>query len=928
MKRSLIALIALTQVLGFATDSADWNPAAQWIGYSEPLPGVRSGPSERELSLEKAQWIWAVGQPGDIPERKQPGQRTGTRYAFRQTFECAPGKLEWAVLRLSIDGSDTVVRVNGQWVDLIANGASGVSNAWLMPVDLDISACVKPGANTVEISIHQSREEGIFGFQGTLCWKVAAREPQRVATGKDWQAVHVGSAQMRPLKLIGGWNVPRRSARIRTDRWGQQRTIPLLRREFTVARGIRSAVVAVCGLGFYELRLNGAKVGDRVLDPAAVNYNRRVLFTTYDVSGALRPGANVLGLMLGNGWYNQANYELLDFDIASWRDEPKARLQLRLEYEDGRVEWLVSDSQWKAARSPVVCDGIRNGELYDARLEQPGWDTPGFAAGGWQPAIEVAAPKGRLTEMKMPPERVMEILTAAEITETDRHSFLLKFPRNISGWPRLRVSGPRGTRVTLYCSEVRDDRHDGHVVREGPFQTDTYILKGEGVEIYEPRFTYHGFQYVEVTGFPGELGRDNVTAAVVHTDFESAGTFSCSSPLLNAIQVMTRHSFLGNYHGFPTDCPTREKAGWTADAHLAAETGLLNFHAHSAYSKWLDDILDCQHADGRVPDIVPTDVWGYNGHFDWDCVIVYLPWYTYLYTGDAEPLSRAYEGMKRFFGFYFAKAQNGILDNGRGDWCPVTTVTPRAVTSTAMLADCARILARIAGLLEKSTEQADFQRKADDVTAAFVRRFVQEDGTVANGSQTAQSCALFFRLVPESKRAAVAAKLAAAVKAADEHLDVGILGSKYLFTSLSENGLHDLACRIASQHTFPGYGWWVEKGYTALPETWSGDTSLNHIMFGDISAWFYRQFAGIKVREDAPGFRRFLLQPRVWEGLDHVAAEHQTSFGRIGSAWKRVGEKIDYRMEVPPGTEATVLLQGRDGPFETTVGPGTHHFTR
>jgi alpha-L-rhamnosidase len=727
---------------------------------------------------------------------------------------------------------------------------------------------------------------------------------------------------------MNNWTVPRRSSRIRTDRWGQTEATPLLRREFSAGGSIKSAVVSVCGLGFYELRLNGARVGDRVMDPAFTHYGKRALYATHDVTALLREGANALGLILGNGWYSPPNYDWFDFDIAPWRGPPKARLQLRIEYADGQVEWVLSDGGWKAARSPVVCDGIRNGELYDARLEQPGWDAPGFDDSVWKPAKAVAAPEGRLVEMKMPPERVVEVLEAADIRETDQHTFVYTFPKNVSGWPRLRVSGPRGTRVTMRCYEVDDNRHDGHLTREGPFQTDTYILKGEGVETYEPRFAYHGFQFVELTGYPGEPDRESLKAAVVHTDFDSAGSFACSLPVFNSLQAMTRNSYLGNYHGFPTDCPTREKGGWTADAYLAAETGLLNFDSLSAYSKWLDDILDCQHADGRVPDIVPTASWGYNGFFDWDCVIIYLPWYVYVYTGDREPMERTYEGMKRCYEHYFAKAKNGILDDGRGDWCPETTVTPKAVTTTAMLADCARLLARMADLLGRAEDAAFYKERAATVAAAFVREFVKDDGTVANGSQTAQSCALYFNLVPQDRRAAVLSKLVDAVKAAKDHLDVGIFGAKYLFSVLSENGHHDLACEIVSNKSYPGYGWWADQGFTTLPESWSCDNSLNHIMFGDISAWFYRHLAGIQPLEESPGFRKFLIRPRPWQGLDHAGAEHQSPRGRIASSWKRAGEKIEYRIEVPEGTEARVVLDGRDGRFETTVGPGKHTFLK
>jgi alpha-L-rhamnosidase len=570
-------------------------------------------------------------------------------------------------------------------------------------------------------------------------------------------------------------------------------------------------------------------------------------------------------------------------------------------------------------------------------MEQQGWDTPAFDDADWSSVDLLDAPKGKLASTNMPPEREIDVMEATEITETFKHSFIFKFPKNTSGWPRLNVSGPKGTRVVLRSFEAFDNRNFGHINKQGTYQTDTYILKGEGVEIFEPSLTYHGFQYVEVIGYPGEPTRESVKAVVVHTDLEQVGTFECSSELLNDIQDMTTNSYLTNYQGLPLDCPTREKGGWTADGYLAAETGLLNFDAYTSHSKWVDDMLDCQHTDGRVPDIVPTDAWGYNGHFDWDCVIIYMPWYDYLYTGNREILTRSYEGMKACYDHYFAKAEDGILDDGRGDHAPFLTPTPTTVTVTAILSDCAHIIAKIAKLTGNKNDAKAYHQKAEYVKNAFLKKHLVANGTVANGSITAQSCALYYNLVPEDQKYAVVSKLVEAVHKANDHVDFGIFGAKYAFSVLSENGYHNLACTMVLQRTFPGYGWWVERGLTAQAENWDCRTDLNHIMFGDISAWFYRHLGGIKPKIESPGFKDFILEPRTDKRLDFVNSEHKSPYGLIVSNWKREGDLVEYHFTIPVNTTAHIILEGEpinskslikgnSGKYEQYVGGGSYVF--
>ena len=410
---------------------------------------------------------------------------------------------------------------------------------------------------------------------------------------------------------------------------------PLFRKGFILAKQPVRARVYICGLGYYELRVNGAKVGDHVLDPAFTRYDRRALYVTYDVTDLLKKGPNALGVILGNGWYNMHTRCVWDFDKAPWRDRPVLLCQLELTFEDGSKRVIASDATWRVTTGPIVFDSIRNGETYDARLEKAGWDTAEYDDMNWPPAEIVSGPKGELAAQMLPPIKVTKTFKPAKLTQPKPGVYVFDTGQNMAGWTRLRVSGPAGTEIVLKYGErlnpdgTLDQKEIGQHIKTGKPQTDTYILKGQGTEVWEPRFAYYGFQYVEVTGLPGKPDLNTLEARVVHTSFERAGSFECSNDLLNRIQQNTLWSYISNFLGYPTDCPHREKNGWTGDAHLAAETGLYNFHSAPAYAKWLNDLKDEQRPSGELPGIVPTSGWGYqwgNGPA-WDSAYVLIPWY-------------------------------------------------------------------------------------------------------------------------------------------------------------------------------------------------------------------------------------------------------------------------------------------------------------
>ena len=733
-------------------------------------------------------------------------------------------------------------------------------------------------------------------------WSVPAMWTMGVLEKKQWQGKWIGYTKLSEADDL----------KVRVP-------APIFRRTFTLKKKVQSASIHICGLGYYELWLNGSRVGDHVLDPAFTRYDRRALYVSYDVSQLLIGDENALAVMLGNGWQNVHTRAAWDFNQAPWRDRPKMLLQLRIEYADGNTQFIVSDGLWRASEGPIVRDAIREGEHYDARLEQAGWKMPDFDDSDWGFSQVVDAPKGKLTAQIIQPIKVIETIEPQKLTEPAPGVFVFDLGQNIAGWAQIKLSGPKGTVVKLrYGERLKPDgtleqSQIAEHIKEKEFQTDTYILSGRGEEIWEPRFVYHGFQYVEVTGFPGKPSRHNLRGRVVHTSFESAGKFECSNDLINAIQKNTLWAYRGNFHGYPTDCPHREKNGWTGDAHLAAEMGLFNFKCAAAYTKWMDDFKDEQRQTGELPGIVPTAGWGYkwgNGPA-WDSAYLLIPWYMYQYLGDKRILETHYERFKRYVDYLTGRAENHIVSIGLGDWVPAKTHTPVEVTSTGYYYVDAVIVAEIAQMLGRKDDAEKYTRLAENIRKAFNELFYKGDGIYANGSQTALSCALYQQLVEEKERDKVVEKLLADVEKNDNHIDTGILGAKYLFNVLTANGKHNVAYRIATQTTEPSYGSWIKRGSTTLWEDWKGVASLNHIMFGDISAWFYKNLAGINADPKNPGFKHIILHPRPVDGLEWVRAEHESMYGIIGSSWRKDGQSFKLNLTVPANTTATVYVPAK-----------------
>jgi alpha-L-rhamnosidase len=727
------------------------------------------------------------------------------------------------------------------------------------------------------------------------------------------------------------WEMGLLSPRDWAGQWISQTTdtnslpAPLLRRTFTLHGQIKQARAYVCGLGYYELHINGRRIGDHLLDPAYTRFDKRILYVTHDVTEALRRGKNAIGVMLGNGWYNVQTLAVWDFHQAPWRAAPKLLLQLRVEYHDGYTETLVTDRQWKASTGPVVFNSIYGGETYDARLEKPGWDTPDFNDSVWAAAQVVEPPGGKLVAQVMPPIKADQVLKPVKLNEPKPGVFVFDLGQNLAGFAELSVRSKAGTSVVMKYGErltadgmldrVDIEQHVAKLDTNQQFQTDTYILKGGGRETWRPRFDYHGFQYVEMTGFPGKPTLDSLRGIFVHSAVPVAGEFQCSNPLLNKIWRAARWAYLSNLQGIPTDCPHREKNGWTGDAHLAAEQGLLNYAPAAVYTKWLNDLGDEQRPTGELPGIVPTSGWGYkwgNGPA-WDSAFLLLPFYLYQYCADTRPLQQHYDGMKRYVDYLTTKAKDGILDIGLNDWAPFKTATPADITSTAYYYRDARIVALAADLFGNEADALKYADLAAGIKQSFNRKFYHpETGLYGNGSQTSLSCALHQGLTDPDIRPRVVSNLVANVEQHDGHIDTGILGAKYLLNALLDNGRADVAYRIASQKDLPSWGWWIEQGATTLWEQWNGTESRNHIMFGDISAWFYKALAGINLDPAAPAFKHILIKPNVTGDLTAARAAYDSVRGRIVSDWKIAPDGFHLALTIPANTTATVWLPAPD----------------
>lgn len=888
---------------------------AKWIGANAA--------TRPQYDVAGAKWIWA----GDAESVEKAA--AGKRF-FRKTFDAGAGA-GGAPVTLAVTADDEYeVFINGQ----LAAKTWGHLNDCRWMRFVDVAAFVKPGRNLIAVTV-TNKQPGPTGLLAVLTfadgravptdagWSVASAVP------KGWQETAEGGE---------GWKAAAVAGAADCQPWGrierrQETASPAFEKVFSVAKAVREATLHITGVGYYEASLNGARIGNKVLDPSPTKFDKRVLYSTYDLTGQVRRGENRLGVLVGHGWYDVRSVAVWNFDNAPWRDFPRMIAQLELVYADGTRETVVSDGTWRQVPSPVGFDCIREGEV----IGKAPAGGPDLAAQTVLAEV-VPGPAGRLAAAAMPPSVIAARLRPKGVSEVKPGVWLVDFGQNTAGWVRMKVAGQKaGDVVTVrYGEKLNEDGTlslkgtDAHfrypasfrVLPGGWFQVDRFVCDGSGEQVYEPRFTYSGFQYVELHGLARAPTAETLEACVIHTDFAETGSFACEHTLLNQLQQAILWAYRSNFvNGYPMDCPHREKNGWTGDASLASEMAMYNFQNVAAYAKWVRDIMDEQRPDGNVAAIIPTSGWGYawgNGPA-WDSALVIIPWMMYVYQGDVRVLEESYEAMRRYVDYMTTRAKDGIVSHGLGDWIPVKSKTPVEVTSTGYYYLDAQIVARTAELLGKAEDARKYAALAASVREAFTRQLYKGDGVYSIGSQTAQSCALHQGLVPAGERAKAEARLVESVEKTGVFPDFGILGSKYVFRALSDAGRSDLAFAMAVKDEKPSYGNWIKRGATTFWEDWDDGASRNHVMFGDISAWFYQYLGGIRLAEgvsaiaeavdpEAVAFKRFVVCPEPVDGLGWVKAEHDSPYGMIRSHWKKDGAAFTLTVEVPVNTEATVYL--------------------
>ncbi|PRX53798.1 family 78 glycoside hydrolase catalytic domain [Flagellimonas meridianipacifica] len=709
-----------------------------------------------------------------------------------------------------------------------------------------------------------------------------------------------------------------------------------MRKEFETKKTISKATVYVSGLGYYELYLNGKKIGDRVLDPVFTDYQRTVKYAAYDVTKDLKNNVNhTIGIVLGNGFYNHTERDLFQMEKANWKTPPKLMCQLRIQYENGETETFVSDSSWKWSYGPIVYNSIRGGETIDARIDIEGWNAMVFDPSQWKEVQQVPAPLGKLSYQYMPPLRETMSFKPDSTWSPKENITVFDFGENITGYADIEIAGESGTLVDIFFNEVLNPdgtlnvKHSsGHTW--GRFQHGKLILSKKEADTFSPRFTYHGFRYVQVEGVPTEAIK-SIEAKSVHTDLQEIGTFESSNKRLNQLHAAVKRTLLNSVHSMPGEEATREKMGWTYDGGMnTMESYLYNFDAINTYKKYLKDHIDAQGPTGHVPPIIPTNGWGFlektkaqkdtTIQYDdpwWGGTIAYVAQELFENTGDTTIIKEAYEPVKQYTDFVMSTAQDDIVYWSLGDWLDLTHgskgwgpgLTPVELTSTAANHYLCEITAKHASMLGKQEDAVAYTNHAKRIKKAFNNRFLdRETGWYGNRSQTGQAVALFYGLVPEQMKEKAVERLLEAIRDNDYHTSVGFIGVRPLIQYLSEHGYKDIMYRMVLQEESPGWLHFVEDERSTMGENLNaaGYGTNHHPFATNIGFWLYEHLGGIKI--DYSNKQEITLQPGLETDLDWVKTSCNSLQGTIVSDWENKNNEVYYHIEIPVNTEALLKL--------------------
>jgi alpha-L-rhamnosidase len=899
---------------------AEWK--AKWIGQDGvAATNILSGTS----------WIWF---PEGEPAKAAPVE---TNY-FRRVVTIPAGRqIKRAIFQYTGDNE-----ARG-WINDYDIGAR---NNFKTVKCNDITSRLESGKTYVFglTGRNEGTNDNPAGVIGSLTIEFTSGEPLIIKTDESWKVSKtVAKGWNTPSYNDSKWVAAKVLGLTGMQPWGEtripeDRRLPgrWLRKEFAVEQQVQRATVYFSGLGLSELYLNGEKVGDAVLSPALSQYDKRVFYVTYDVTKQIRSGANALGAVLGGGRFysdrskdysDNVNVETVNF---GW---PKMRLHLRIENTDGSVSEVVSDESWKLSLDgPIRSNGEYDGEEYDARKEFFNWSKAGFDDAKWQKAELASPPTGVVSAQMIEPIRVMQKLKPIAIAEVKPGVFIFDMGQNMVGWCQLKVRGSAGATVQLRHAETTNSDGTLYVANlRSARVTDSYTLRGGGTEIWRPRFTYHGFRFVEVSGFLGKPTLDALEGQVVHDDLPVTGEFACSNDLINRIYHNIVWGTKGNYRSIPTDCPQRdERQGWLGDRSEECKGEAYLFNIAPLYSKWRQDMADAQRPNGSIPDVAPAYWPIYSDNVTWPSSAIIIPSALQRQFGDTASIARDYDSAKLWIEHMLTFAKDNIISkDSYGDWCVppeeaklIHSQDPARQTDKSLLATSyfyydLRLMARYAKLLGKTADAERWSKLAEDYKTAFNHKFLNRDkGQYDNGSQTSCVLPLAFGLVPEDVHDKIFARLVNKIENETKgHIGTGLIGGQFLNRVLSDHGRADLCYIIASQKDYPSWGYMVEQGATTIWELWNGNTadpamnSGNHVMLvGDLVVWFYEHLAGISPDDAQPGFKHIIMKPQPVGDLKWVKASHRSPYGPISSGWKRIGNKFDWQIEIPANTTATVYV--------------------
>ncbi len=879
---------------------SDWK--ADWIGYDKPLEAKPS-----VLDFKGAHWIWSPGvKPGAVP--------TGRAY-LRKSIEVTGHVVKAQLLATADDEFE--LSINGKK----AAESDHQSEAWSRPAYQDVTHFLTPGRN--EIVVLTDNEQGKEGgFAVKLAITTDDGKTQTIVSDTTWEGSSQPTSGYGAASDIGAFG---------RAPWGDVKPrdvfLPaprLLRRAFEATKKVRRATIYATALGMFELHLNGQVVSPDLFAPGWTEYHKRVCYLAYDVTKLVNQGPNVVGAVLADGWY--AGYVGFGHHRDNYGDKTRFRGQLELEYEDGTSETMGTSSDWRAQTGATLEADFLMGETCDARLEPRGWDAPGFKADKWD-AVDITSKVVPVVEaFTGDPVRAFKELKAVSVTEPTKGVYVLNLGQNIAGMARLRVRGKEGQRVTLRFAERLSP--DGNVYTtnlRSARAIDTYTCRGVGEEVWQPQFTFHGFQYIEVTGLGHKPGPDEVVGIAISSATPEAGTLTTSDPMLNKLVSNAWWTQRMNFIDVPTDCPQRdERLGWTGDAQAYIRTATFNTDVQAFFNKWLVSLDDSQREDGQFPMVAPLLVAGPDGGPAWADAGVICPSTAFDVYGDRRLLERHYPNMKKFVDFCKNRSTAALLPPAQfhcfGDWLNINDDTPHEVIYEAYFAGSARLVSQAAHILGNEADARTYGALYDSVKAAFNKAYVSPDGLVKGDSQCAYVLALAFDLVDGDMEKKVEARLIANIEKRNWHLSTGFVGTRDIMHVLSKIGRNDIAFRLLHNTTFPSWGFTIVNGATSIWERWDGwtpekgfqDAGMNsfaHYAFGAVVGWMYQHIGGIV--NTSPGFATVRIAPALDPNLKSATTSYESIRGKIVVDWKVNGPMLSLKVDVPANVEAEIVVPGK-----------------